>query len=102
MIVEASCCCGNRTGPTTLLKDLQGEIHYCQWMKNNCCRLERTRLSGTVSDVIKSIDGRWEYYLFHVFIKQPHPASFVERKGNLKIGPALFHFDFSENCPFMP
>ena len=48
-----------------------------------CCRLERTRLSGTVSDVIKSIDGRWEYYLFHVFIKRPHPASFVERKGKL-------------------
>ena len=56
----------------------------------------------TVSDVIKSIDEKPKYYLFHVSIKRSHAVSFVEWKGNLKIGQALFHFDFSENYLFVP
>ena len=71
-------------------------------MNNNCGRLEYSKLSGTVSDVIKPIDERLEYYVFHGFIKQAQAASFVERKGNLKIGQALFHFDSNENYPFVP
>ena len=31
----------------------QGEIRYRQWMNNNCGRLERSKLLGTVSDIIK-------------------------------------------------
>ena len=83
-------------------EELQGEICYGQWMKNNFGRLERSKLLGAVSEVIKSIDERLESYLFHVFIKRSQAASFVERKGNLKIGQALFHFDLSENYPFVP
>ena len=83
-------------------EEFQGEIQYGQWINNHCGRLECSKLSGAVSDVIKSIDERLEYYLFHVFIKRSQAASLVERKGNLKIGQALFHFDLSENYPFVP
>ena len=83
-------------------EEFQGEIQYSQWINNNCGRLECSKLSGDVSDVIKSIDERLEYYLFHVFIKRSQAASLVERKRNLKIGQALFHFDLSENYPFVP
>ena len=82
-------------------EEFQGEIQYSQWMNNNCGRLECSKLLGAVSDVIMSIDERLEYYLFHIF-KQSQSASFVERKRNLKIGQALFHFDLSENYPFVP
>ena len=71
-------------------------------MNNNFGRLEHSKLSGAVSDIIKSIDERLEYYLFHVFIKRSQAASFLEKKGNLRIRQALFHFDFSENYPFVP
>ena len=83
-------------------EEFQGEIQYGQWINNHCGRLECSKLSGAVSDVIKSIDERLEYYLFHVFIKRSQAASLVERKGNMKIGQALFHFDLSENYPFVP
>ena len=63
---------------------------------------EKAQYSGTVPDVIKSTDERLEYYIFHVLIKQSQAASFVERKGKLKIGQALFHLDFSETYPFVP
>ena len=71
-------------------------------MDNNFGRLERSKLSGAVSDVIKSIDERLECYLFHVFIKRLQAALFVERKGNSKIGQALFPFDLSEDYPVVP
>ena len=44
-------------------EELQGEVN------NNYGRLEHSKLSVTASDVIKSIDERLEYYLFHVFIR---------------------------------
>ena len=78
-------------------KELQREIRYCHWMNKNCSRHERSKLSGTVLDVINSIGERLEYYLFHVFIKRSQEASSVEKTGNLKIGQALFYFDFSGN-----
>ena len=64
----------------------QGKIQYSQWINNNCGRLECSKLSGDVSDVIKSIDERLEYYLFHVFVKRSQTASLVEEKGSMNIG----------------
>ena len=83
-------------------EEFQVEIQYGQCMNNNRGRLACSKLSGAVSDLIMSIDERLEYYLFHVFIKRSQAASLVKRKRNLKIGQALFHFDLSENYPFVP
>ena len=71
-------------------EELQGEICYGQWMNNNFGRLEHSKLSGAVSDVIKSIDEILESYLFHVFIKRLQAALFVERKGNSKLDKLSF------------
>ena len=106
MFQSCECCCKllwkQYSTNSFTNEEFQGEIQYGQWINNNCGRLECSKLSGAVSDVIKSIDERLEYYLFHVFIKRSQAASLVKRKGNLKIGQALFHFDLSENYPFVP
>ena len=41
-------------------EELQGEIQYGQWINNICGRLECSKLSGSVSDAIKSINERLE------------------------------------------
>ena len=82
-------------------EELQWEIHYCQWMNNNCCTLECSKLSGTVSDVIKSGDERLEYYL--ICFHQTVVGSLIcRKKRTFEIGQFLFQFDFSEKYSFVP
>ena len=81
---------------------LSEEINYQQWKTNDNNRLERVKLSDSISIVLDKISENFEFFLFHDFVKNVQAKSFQEKKENLSPTEALFHFDFSENYQFVP
>ena len=44
---------------------------------------------------------KWNYFLFHEYVKKCQSISFKERKENLDPNSIIIHFDFSENYEFI-
>ena len=69
--------------------------------KNQNDHLERVKLFGTMTDIIDLITSKFEFFLYHDFVKNAHAKSVQDRKNNLVKNEVLHHFDFSENYQFI-
>ena len=60
-------------------------------------KMEKVLKSGTVDDVISSLEEKMPAFLNHVFVKRKQSSFFEEKKSKLSAEEAVVQVDFSEN-----